>query len=82
MRTVYKYIIKITDEQVISLPLVQLLHVGLDPSGFPCVWAEVETEMPSSDVTIFVVGTGHPVPDGAWHVGSFVQGGFVWHIYA
>ena len=84
MRTIYKYPIEITDEQTITMPeCAEIIHVGLDPQGTPCIWAEVITERSLRPYDVIVAGTGHPLPAGARnnHVGSFVQGSFVWHVF-
>ncbi len=83
MKTIYKYPIKITDEQEIQMPgEVTVLHAGLDPQGVPCVWAMVDSDLPTGPVSILVIGTGNPMPYVAHtHLGSFVQGPFVWHVF-
>lgn len=83
MRTVYKYVIEMTDEQKIDMRGgAEIIHVGLDPSRILCAWAIVDTTQPSIPVSIWVVGTGNPIPDGAKQfLASFVQGRFVWHIF-
>ena len=61
----------------------KIIHVGLDPKGIPCIWAEVQHRPDRFiDRVIFVVGTGNRIPEDAAHVGSFIQDEFVWHIYA
>jgi len=83
MHTIYKYPIQITDRQIIELPNhSKIVHVGLDPEGNPCLWAEVDTdEYGFLELILFVVGTGRPTPPATTHLGSFVQGSFVWHVY-
>ena len=83
MRTIYKYPIEITDSQEIEMPIsAEPIHAGLDPQGTPCVWAKVRTDNKKDSVTIYVVGTGNPIPRMARkHIGSFNQGPFVWHIF-
>jgi hypothetical protein len=82
-RTIYKYPLSIVDMQVIyEIRLDRVLHVGLDPQGTPCVWCEVNNVERQSQLVIYIVGTGNEVPAGATdHIGSFVQGPFVWHVY-
>ena len=83
MKTIYKYPIQITDKQDVGMPeCANVIHVGLDPQGTPCIWAEVVTERSLRIYEVFVVGTGNPIPSVAKnHLGSFVQGPFVWHVY-
>lgn len=83
MKTIYKYLLSIEDNQVIHMPRFSTpRHVGLDPKGNPCIWAEVDTLEPIQPHRFFIVGTGHPIPDAAiTYLGSFVQNSFVWHVY-
>jgi hypothetical protein len=83
MITIYKYPIGIVDEQQVRMPCgASIIHVGLDPQGDPCLWAQVDTQQALEHVTIFVVGTGEPFPeDSEMHLGSFVQGPFVRHVF-
>lgn len=83
MRTIFKYPIEITNRQIITSPLCsEIRHVGLDPSGQPCMWAEADFDLPPDPWTLYIIGTGHPIPNEATrHIGSFVQGPFVWHAY-
>lgn len=82
MKTIYKYPIEITDEQFIDIPRDhEIIRAGLDPAGHVCIWAEIDKSSPTTPVGIYVLGTGHPVPDNAVHLGSFVQIPFVWHVY-
>ena len=86
MKTIWKFPIEIADVQEIMAPggsTVSINYVGLDPTGTPCIWCEVEPAKPKSALKIYVVGTGHPIPeDGGRFVGTFVQPPFVWHVYA
>lgn len=86
MKTIYKYHIEITDRQTILLPEhSQVIHAGLDPQGKPCLWAIVNTHLGTlCPLTVFVVGTGNPMPaavSSIRHIGSFIDGPFVWHIF-
>lgn len=58
----------------------KVLMVG-DQNGQPFVWLEVDPAAPKTDLVFAVVGTGHPVPDGFFHVGSWLSPPFVWHLY-
>lgn len=83
MRRIYKYPFEVTDKTYIQLPRDHsLLKVGLDASDMLCFWALVETENPLETVTIYVVGTGNPLPDeSAVYYDSVSQGVFIWHIF-
>lgn len=83
MTTIWKFPIRIEDRQTIEMPFgAEIIHAGLDPSGAPCVWANVQTANSPEPVGIFICGTGHPIPGGATtHVGSFQQASFMWHVF-
>lgn len=83
--TIWKFPIDIEfDRQTIEVPAgASIIHVGLDPAGQPCVWAEVEPHVEKIEREIFIRGTGHPIDKvKGSHRGSFVHGPFVWHVYS
>jgi len=82
-RTVWKF-------PLASLPTKIDLADGFRPvlfalqgvPGRPWVWIDHHPEArPARPVSFYVVGTGHPIPDGAIHAGSLLDGPFVWHLY-
>lgn len=82
MKTIFKYPIEITNIQEVKLPVgFKVIHVGLDPNNTSCIWCEVDTNKELIRQTVYVVGTGHKLPPDAYHVGSFLQRVFVWHVY-
>lgn len=84
MLTVYKYPFDIKDVVIVAMPAgAQVLHIGMQ-NGTPCLWALVDTDSPIVQRTFYVRGTGHPVQDSLWHVGSFLMAGghLVWHVFA
>lgn len=85
MRTIWKFPIRIADSFTLIMPShAKLLHVGLDPTGQPSLWAEVDADAPAVERLLAVVGTGNPMTGlaaDACHVGSFNDRGFVWHVY-
>lgn len=63
METVYKYELAPLERQVVEMPRgakVLSFHANDDR---PCIWALVETEMPTVGKTVYLVGTGRPIPD-------------------
>lgn len=83
MKTIYKHKLEITDVTVIPWRAGAVpLFTGIDPSGDPCIWLQVETEHAVYSRSVFMVGTGNPIPpEASEHIGSFVWGRFVWHIF-
>lgn len=85
MKTIWKYPIKVTDAQTVLLPpRAEILCVGLDVTGEPSIWVRTERLPADVERTLYVVGTGHDLPDGDnRYVGSFksASGLFMWHVW-
>lgn len=87
MRTIWKFPLLITDEQVLPMPThSDPLHVGFQGDTL-CLWVHAETDQERYPQTIHVYGTGNPidVDCGSVHVGtvSHVVNGriLVWHVF-
>lgn len=83
-RTVWKYELTIDDEIDLFIPggnPLRVVLIGLDPNGAPCLWAEVDPSARKVRRRLYIRGTGHAVPPSANHLGSFLQGPFVWHVF-
>lgn len=80
---IWKFPIEIEHRTSINAPRgAKIIHVGLDPAGTPCAWAECEPLNAKEEIKLCVVGTGQTKPDEATaHIGSFIHGPFIWHIY-
>jgi len=85
MKTIYKYPLAITDEQIITMPFEARILTVQVQDGVPCLWALVEPDWKPEPRRILTFGTGHPIPDGTAgrHVGTYqVQGGsLVFHVF-
>jgi hypothetical protein len=93
MNTIYKYPITMSDDLEIieMLSPARIRHVGLDPAGVPCVWAEVDTEANNRSIGfgtikrhIHIVGTGQRLPENIsalQYLGTIHEGPFIWHVY-
>lgn len=81
MRVVWKYQFAVNDEVRLLLPEShQIVHVETQ-QAIPTLWVLVDPDSPDSMRTFYVRGTGHPVEDGLEHVGTFISGSFVWHVF-
>jgi len=61
MRKIYKYELKITDEQEIDgYCWFNVIHAG-EQDGKLFIWAEVDTETDARKVNFAVYGTGHEI---------------------
>lgn len=89
MKTVYKYQLSYDDKITLDLPKgAKPLHLGMQgPIGrVPHVWVLVDPEAPTEPMEFRFCGTGHPIEDAPaghrWeHVGSVLEGIFVWHLF-
>lgn len=84
-RNIFKYILKETDCQRVSMPRgAKLLSVDVQ-RGSLCLWAIVAPDEPHKERIIFIYGTGHPFPDEddcpQMFLGTVQQGQLVWHIF-
>jgi hypothetical protein len=83
-RQVFRYVVPVDDRPHVIHLTNDPLHVAngmtLDEVEF---WAERDMDAPEYPAAFQVVGTGHPVPDGARYVGTCprTREGYVWHLY-
>lgn len=89
MKAIWRQSIEITDAQSITAPgLGSVLAVDNSWAFGPEVWFTVDTDQPPLSVTLWVIGTGNPVPAECLLHGDYVghfyaaQGAFVGHLYA
>lgn len=83
MRTVLKFPLEVTLEQVLFLPVhFKILRLALQRNAV-CVWIEMEEDAKRMATTVYLCGTGHRVPrEASIHIGSVEDaGGFIWHYY-
>ena len=83
-RQVFRYTVKVDDQphtfDLTSDPLHVANGATLDEVEF---WAEHDPDAPEYPAAFQVVGTGHPLPDGAVYVGTCprTREGIAWHLY-
>lgn len=84
MKTIWKYQLDVTTEQVVMMPKqAQILTVQIQ-DGTPCMWAVVSPGSPSEKRTFRIYGTGHPIADDLGrYIGTFqLRGGLlVFHLF-
>lgn len=94
MRTIYKYNLEVTDEQIISAPyFVAVLSVGVQ-NDKPVIWVIVDTENEQANYTVKIVTTGSDISDikgrmtgvgnfdDWYYLGTFeLNNGFVGHVF-
>lgn len=95
MHTVWKFPLAFTKagkyEGIVAMPRgARIVHFAIEyrgplegapRQGVPTVWAEVDDQEAPAPRTFAIVGTGHALPDGAVHVGTYDAEPFVWHVY-
>ena len=83
MKTIYKYPITETDLQGVKMPqYAKIVHVGKDPRGDLCLWAEVDTAYEMETVPIYIIGTGNPMPpEPVNFIGTVKVDIYMWHVY-
>jgi len=79
--TIWKFPIEIKDKQIVPMPKgAKIIKAGLDPTGHPCIWAVVDVNKKPVNREIYVYGTGQEIQREN-HIGSFIDGSFVWHVF-
>lgn len=81
---VWKFVLEITDEQTIAMPLgAEILEVGSQFDRL-CIWAIVDPDAGRTDRRFLIAGTGNPIRVRPMrHLGSAVtmNGLLVWHVF-
>lgn len=82
MITIYKYTLKIADEQTIDLPEgTEFLHAG-EQQGKLRIWVTHDTDATLKPHKFFIFGTGEPVHEKARQYLATVQiDCLVWHVF-
>ena len=80
---IWKYAIKITDEQILHLPRGYKILSVANQTGVLCMWVLVTPEHEERKVCVRIVGTGNPMPNmfGFKFLDSVVISSFVWHVF-
>ena len=89
METIYKYPLEITDKQeILMLEGAVPLCVDFDGNNQLCLWANVNDTAGKEKSTIYVLGTGNPMPDVEMeYIGSVRDERtnkkivFTWHVF-
>ena len=82
-KTIWKFPLPYGGEAIhIPMPLnAEIIHIDLQ-GLVPCLWAEIPDTGAEEETRMFAIfGTGFEIPSSATHLGTFIQGGFVWHVY-
>lgn len=82
-REVWRYQVGLDGPEVIGLTGDPVAFGALGYSAGIEFWAEHDDTRPEVPRVFMIVGTGHPVPDGASYVGTAprTREGLVWHLF-
>lgn len=84
METIWKFPLRITDEQTLNLPAsAELLSVQVQDDA-PCLWVRLDPAAAVLPRRIVIHGTGHSVPPSTGrHLGTcqFRGGALVFHVF-
>lgn len=82
MKTIFKYKLELTDNQILELPYdYQILDIQVQ-NDFIYLWALVDNSNMRIKMEIFIIGTGNPFPSYAnEHLGTVQMNNFVWHVF-
>lgn len=82
MRSIWKHELAVGNEPLgYEIPgYGGVAHVTRAGPGLIEFWSHVDTGEPERVVWFRVYGTGHAIPADAKHVGTVLDGPFVWHV--
>lgn len=87
-RVIWKYPLKITDQQTIRVPAgwkflsAQMQSTAAYVPDSLTVWFSVDQSNDVEDITLHVVGTGNPYDDdGLIHLATVQDRQWVWHLF-
>ncbi len=83
MKTIYKYSLDATGEQVIKMPKGAQVLTVQNQHGCAVLWALVEKTAEIENRTFLVYGTGYEVTKEGKYIGTFQlhQGSLVFHVF-
>lgn len=84
MITVWKYLLTITERQLLSMPRgTKVISVTPDKTGHDALlWALVDTEAPCEDRTVLIYQAGTPIGDHGEFIGTVqTHGRLYWHVF-
>lgn len=84
MKTIYKYPLETTHQQLIEMPIgAQIIAVQIQ-YGIPILWAIVDTDREKEERDIRIYGSGNPIPENhGFYRGTYQlhEGKLVFHVF-
>lgn len=83
MKTIWKAVLEIADEQVISMPQGSRIICSREQLDQPCIWFGCDPTNTPEKRVIFMRGTGHLLPKIGTYIGTCILHGgqLVYHIF-
>ncbi len=84
MKAIWKFPLKIQDEQKVRIPKGYRILSVHTQNNAPAMWAEVDRNADMGDVDVVITPTGGCPPDDTFsYIGTALthNEGLVWHIY-
>lgn len=84
MKTIYKFPLKITDIQKVSMPKDSTILTVQVQRKIPCLWALVETDKQAEERSFRIITTGHPILNNIIrYIGTFqvLESDYVGHVF-
>lgn len=83
MKTIWKFPLVLTDEQIITVPAGKQFLCAQVQNDVIALWARVETNAPLEGAAIRMYLGGQPIPDEDTlaYIGTVQLGIYVWHIF-
>ncbi len=81
MTTVWKYSLSVSGCEIVVPVGYYPLCVKLQ-DGAPMLWCVVLSTMPKVKVVVKIFGAGEEIPDGLRYIDTYLQGPYVWHVFA
>ena len=81
-RRVYKYRLeRCGGPQNPELPNgAEIVHIAMQGDSI-CIWALVDVREDVGNRKFIIYGTGHPITTAGKHIGTVLDGRFVWHVF-
>lgn len=84
MKTIWKYQLEVTDEQVLQVPHgSEVLCVQIQDDT-PCLWIKVPDDRENGwreRLTILTFDTGNPLSEEGDYIGAYQTKGLVFHVF-
>lgn len=82
-QTIYKYELRVDDEQFVDMPTGAKMMCVQMQHGKPCLWALVDPILEKERRTVIMCGTGHPMPYAGRYISTFQMdgGALVFHAF-